>query len=133
MSLQTTTAAEPQPAPLRMSYEEYRNWTHEGGLTEWIDGEVIFHVPPKDSHQRIVVFLDLLIGLFVQLFKLGKVRVAPFSMRVLEGGNAREPDLFFLASDHLQQLTEAELNGPADLVVEVISDDSVGRDRGDKF
>ena len=118
---------------LRMSYEEYKHWEHEGGLTEWIDGEVYIYMPPKDSHQKIVVFLDRFIGLFVQLFQLGKVRVAPFSMRVIAGGNAREPDLFYLATEHLGQLGETELNGPADLAIEIISDDSVIRDRDDKF
>lgn len=139
MSAYSTTETPPQATPtaprlpLRMSYEEYKNWDYEGGLTEWVDGEVIFHMVPKDEHQNVVEFLERLLDLFVQLFKLGKVRIAPFSMRVLEGGNAREPDVFFLAAEHLGRLAETELNGPADLAIEVISDESVGRDRGDKF
>src|SRR5689334_3322362 len=121
MSEQSTATMEPQTigadmrASLRMSYEEYKNWTHEGGLTEWVDGQVLFHKMPTDSHQNIVEFLDQLLGHFVQTFKLGKVRLAPFSMRVLAGGNAREPDLFFLAVAHLDRLAPTELNGPADL------------------
>jgi Uma2 family endonuclease len=126
----TPTAARP---PLRMSYEEYKHTEFEGGLTEWVDEEVIFHIPPKDEHQNIVEFLIQLLGPFVQLFKLGKMRVAPFSMRLLPDGPAREPDLFFLAAAHLDRLTETELNGAADLAIEIISDESVGRDRGDKF
>jgi Uma2 family endonuclease len=131
-TLPQVTPMAPRP-PLRMSYEEYKNSDYEGGLTEWVDGEVIFHMAPKDKHQTIVEFFDRLLGFFVHLFKLGRVRVAPFSMRVVEGGAAREPDLFFLAPEHLGRLTETELNGPADLAIEVISDESVGRDRGDKF
>ncbi len=131
-TLPQVTSTPPRP-PLRMSYEEYKNWDYEGGLTEWVDGEVIFHMAPKDEHQNIVEFLIELLRPFVRLLKLGKVRVAPFSMRVLEGGSAREPDLFFLAAEHLGRLTETELSGPADLAIEVISDESVGRDRGDKF
>ena len=38
-----------------------------------------------------------------------------------------------MAREHLERLTEARLSGPADLVVEVVSDDSVARDRADKF
>jgi Uma2 family endonuclease len=74
-----------------------------------------------------------LLGLFVQLRNLGLVRVAPFTMRAVAGGNAREPDLFFLAAEHFDRLTPTELNGPADLAIEVISDESVARDRDDKF
>lgn len=133
MSIETQTAPATVRPPLRMSYDEYKNTTFEGGLTEWIDGEVIFFMPPKDQHQNLVEFLIELLGPFVRLFKLGKVRVAPFTMRVLADGPAREPDLFFLAAEHLDRLTETELNGPADLAIEIISDESVGRDRGDKF
>jgi Uma2 family endonuclease len=39
----------------------------------------------------------------------------------------------FVTRDHLDQIKPTYLDGPADLVVEVISPDSVGRDRGDKF
>jgi Uma2 family endonuclease len=116
-----------------MTYEEYRNTEFEGGLTEWVDGKVIVHIPPKDQHQNIVEFLIQLLGPFVRLFKLGKLRVAPFSVRVLPDGPAREPDLFFLAVEHFDRLTENELKGPADLAIEIISDENVGRDRGDKF
>jgi len=48
-------------------------------------------------------------------------------------GPAREPDLLFVAQEHLDRLSEARLSGPADLVIEVVSDDSVARDRADKF
>lgn len=133
MTVETPDVPTTARPPLRMSYEEYKQTEFEGGLTEWVDGEVIFHMPPKDVHQNVVEFLDRLLGLFVQLFNLGKVRVAPFSVRVLPDGPAREPDLFFLAAEHLDRLTETELNGAADLAIEIISDESVGRDRGDKF
>jgi Uma2 family endonuclease len=118
---------------LRMSYEEYMHWQHEGGLTEWIDGEVQIYMPPTIIHQRMVAFLMFLLQGFVRLHRLGEVLAAPFTMRILPGGAAREPDLFFLMSEHRYLLTELELNGPADLAVEVISDESVSRDKDDKF
>jgi Uma2 family endonuclease len=90
-------------------------------------------MPPKDEHQSVVEFLHLLLGYFVRLQKLGKVRIAPFTMRAIPDGSAREPDLLFLATDNLYLLTSKELNGPADLAIEVISDDSVTRDKDDKF
>lgn len=136
MTIPTTTDAQATIAEretLHMSYEEWLSYDREGGLTEWVDGEVIVHMPTKPEHQRVVDFLNRLLGLFVQLFGLGEVYSAPIAMRLATGGPAREPDLLFLASDHQQFLTEKELAGPADLAVEVISDDSVSRDRADKF
>lgn len=138
MSTTVATATEPQaspplPAPRRMTYEEFLAWDYEGGLTEWVNGEVIFHMPAKEEHQRVFEFLIQLLGPFILLFQLGKLKSAPFAMRALPDGPGREPDLLFVATQHLDRLTRDQLNGPADLVVEIISDDSVSRDRDEKF
>jgi len=130
---QTTTTPADQGQRLRMSYAEYLAWAHEDIHAEWVNGEVIVHMPPKQPHQIVVAFLLQLLGLFIQLFRLGILLPAPFEMRAIPEGPAREPDLLFVAREHLDRLTEARLSGPADLVVEVISDDSVARDRADKF
>jgi Uma2 family endonuclease len=136
-----TPSPEPQPStgvsapgqPLRMSYEEYLAWTDEDVHSEWVNGEVIVQMPAKEPHQRVVAFLIQLMGLFIQLYKLGRLLPAPFEMRAVPDGSAREPDLLFVAREHLDRLSAERLSGPADLVVEVISDDSVARDRADKF
>ena len=47
--------------------------------------------------------------------------------------HGREPDLLFVAAAHLPRLQETYLDGPADLVVEIVSPESAGRDRGEKF
>jgi Uma2 family endonuclease len=130
---QPSTAPTRQDQPLRMSYEEFLAWADEDVHAEWVDGEVIVQMPPKEPHQRVVAFLIQLMGLFIQLFQLGRLLPAPFEMRAVPGGSAREPDLMFVAREHLDRLSPERLSGPADLVVEVISDDSVARDRADKF
>ena len=130
---EATTTSAPERMPLRMSYAEWLTWEHEGGLTEWVDGEVIVLTPPTILHQRIVGFLSTLLHLFTQMYHLGQVLAAPVGMRAIVGGNGREPDVLFLATENLGFLTERAVEGPADLVVEVISEDSVARDRGDKF
>jgi Uma2 family endonuclease len=118
---------------IKMSYEEYLAWPNEGNLTEWVDGEVVIFMPPKDLHQTMVGFIYRLIAQFVDLLKLGSVRIAPLEMRVHPAANAREPDVLFIAGQHIERLTAERLAGPADLAIEVISDDSIHRDRVDKF
>lgn len=130
---QPSTAPPGQDHPLRMSYEEFLAWSDEDVHAEWVNGEVIVQMPPKRPHQRVVAFLMQLMGLFIQLFQLGELLPAPFEMRATPDGAAREPDLIFVAREHLDRLSPERLSGPADLVVEVISDDSVARDRADKF
>lgn len=130
---QTSIAPAEQAQRLRMSYEEYLAWADEDIHAEWVNGEVIVHMPPKIRHQQVVAFLLQLMGLFSQLFQLGRLLPAPLEMRATPDGSAREPDLLFIAQEHLDRLTDARLSGPADLIVEVVSDDSVSRDRSDKF
>jgi len=137
----TTPPPESQAAPattaqgqrLPMSYEEYLAWADEDMHAEWVNGEVIVQMPPQPRHQQVVAFLLQLLGLFIQLVQSGRLLPAPLEMRATPDGPAREPDLLFVAGEHLERLTEARLSGPADLVVEVVSDDSVARDRADKF
>ena len=129
-----TTALQTEPTRrLRMSYEEYLAWADEDLHAEWVNNEVIVHLPPKQPYQITVAFLLRLLGQFIELFHLGRLLPAPFEMRAVADGPAREPDLLFVAQEHLERLSEARLNGPADLVIEVVSDDSVARDRADKF
>jgi Uma2 family endonuclease len=118
---------------LRMSYEEYLAWADEDVHAEWVNGEVIVHMPPKKRHQELATFLTSLLLFFTRLFRLGTLLAAPFEMRAIPDGPAREPDLLFIAQDHLDRLTEHRLSGPADIVVEIVSDDSVARDRAEKF
>ncbi len=114
----------------KMTYEEFLAWADEDTLAEWVDGEVIMTSPASAQHQRLAGFLSQVMELFVQSRDLGTVLSAPFQMKL---ENGREPDLLFVKREHLDRLKPTYLEGPADLVVEIISPESVGRDRGKKF
>lgn len=120
----------PSRLPERMTYEEFLDWADEDTLAEWVDGEVVMYSPASDRHQDISGFLESVLRSFVEARQLGVVRCAPFQMKLEHG---REPDLLFVAQANLGRLKETYLDGPADLVVEIISPESVGRDRGEKF
>jgi Uma2 family endonuclease len=66
-------------------------------------------------------------------FDLGLVRFAPYAMRIAPEGPVREPDLLFLTKENMSRRTEKLLLGPADLVIEIVSTDSVHRDRDVKY
>ena len=117
--------------PPRMSYEEFLQWADEDTLAEWVDGEIIMTSPASKRHQQLLGFLEKVLGVFVEQHDLGIVLSAPFQMKLERSG--REPDLLFVAREHLDRLRETFLDGPADLVVEIVSPESVGRDRGEKF
>jgi len=117
-------------APPKMTYEEFLAWTDEDTLAEWVNGEVVMRSPASNRHQDLVRFLTSVLGIYVEVRNLGIVRPAPFQMKLEQG---REPDLLFVAREHLDRLKVNYLDGPADLVVEIVSPESAGRDRGDKF
>ena len=99
---------------------------------EWIDGKVLVMSPASDRHQDIVDFFTALLRIFVENYRLGWVRSAPFQMK-LPFSIGREPDILFVAQERMNRLRLNYLDGPADLAAEVVSPESVARDRGEKF
>lgn len=127
------TAPAEQERRLAMSYEEFLAWADEDVHAEWANGEVVIFMPPGIKHQRISYFFGTLLGLFVRLLDRGEILTAPVEMRAVPDGPAREPDILFVAAEHRDRLTAQRLVGPADLVVEIVSTESVTRDRDEKF
>ena len=120
------------PTRLTMTFEEFRDWYTEGRRGEWVDGEVIPFVAPKTIHQRLSIFLAWLLSVYVRDHGLGEVLPGP-EMRLRDGGSYREPDIAFVATAHAGRISADGIDGPADLVIEIVSDDSVRRDRKHKF
>jgi Uma2 family endonuclease len=84
-------------------------------------------------HQDVIGFLYVMLLWYTTERELGKVRFAPFAMYLPELGWSREPDLLFIARANEHRIESPRVVGPADLVVEVVSDDSARRDRVDKL
>ena len=128
--LATVATASPPPS-LRMSYDEFMEWHPDYGMAEWVDGEALVMAPPATNHQLIVGFLFRCLSIYVEARALGMVLIAPVQMRLAKSG--REPDILFVATENLTRIEGRYINGPADLVIEVVSPDSRKRDYVDKF
>ena len=120
-------------ASARMTFEEYLALDYEHGLSEWVDGEVRLYMSAYEAHQRIITNLVAILSTFAELTNAGRVLTAGYAMRAARLGNGREPDVLFIRSDHLERMGQSHLRGPADIAVEVVSKDSVKRDREEKF
>lgn len=120
-------------ATARMTFEEYLALDYEHGLSEWVDGEVRLYMSAFEAHQRIITLLTGILGNFAELMDAGRVFTAGYAMRAARLGNGREPDIMFVRTDHLDRMEQSHLRGPADIAVEVVSKDSVTRDRREKF
>jgi Uma2 family endonuclease len=117
---------------LRMSYQEFLDWSGDTTHAEWVDGEVIVFMPPMELHQLVSGLLMALLSRFVNLFDLGIVVAAPFEMR-LPDGSSREPDILYISREHFDRRTPERLIGPADAVWEILSDSTARYDRREKF
>jgi Uma2 family endonuclease len=115
-----------------VSFEAFLDWADENTWAEWVDGEVIVMVPASNQHQILVRFLLSLLNLYVEAHDLGWLIAAPFLMR-LSPVVACEPDLLYVTNQHRDRVKETYLDGPADLAIEIVSPDSIARDRGEKF
>jgi Uma2 family endonuclease len=115
----------------KLSYEEFLQRYDEDTQAEWVDGEVILLSPASNRHQDLSDFLTTILRAYAEAKQLGVVRSAPFQMRL--GLSGREPDLLFVTKEHVERLKENYLDGPADLVIEIISPESRLRDRGEKL
>ena len=116
----------------KLSYEDFLV-QYDGKYAEWINGEVIMPPPASVRHQSVIIFLVKLLDTYVESHDLGKVLVAPFQMRLTQAPSGRGPDLLFVASENLDRIKPTYLDGAADLAIEIISQESIDRDRGEKF
>jgi Uma2 family endonuclease len=89
--------------------------------------------PVSFEHQVVRGFLRVLLTLFIEEHDLGRLVDDPFQMKTGADLPGRAPDLQFIANRNLGRLKKNHLQGPADLVVEVMTAGSRGTDRGDKF
>lgn len=115
-----------------MGYEAW--WTWSGGdvpKSEWVDGEAIVFMSTTVLHARLQSLLFALLSPFARWHNLGEVFAETIEMRI--GRVSRVPDILFVSREHAERVTPKRLIGPADLVVEFVSADSVERDREEKF
>lgn len=115
-----------------ISFEKYLEIDVEGAFLEWIDGQVIGFKPNSFSHQLIQGFLLSLLSLFVEKNNFRQV-IGSFVMKLENQRRGREPDILFVSKEREHLFRKNYLDGAADLVVEIISPESIGRDRGEKF
>ncbi len=85
---------------------------------------------PSFYHQQIVDRFHDRLKTWVRPRGLGKTCASPIDM-VLSARRAVQPDVLFVARERLAIIGDL-VNGPADLVAEVISPESRRRDRFDK-
>ena len=118
------------PLDLKRTYADYC-LTPDDERYELLDGELVMSPSPNRAHQRIDAKLGWRLAQFVEERDLGEVFSAPFDV-VLSDTNVVQPDLLFVSKEQAYIVTEDNIRGAPDLVVEIISPSTIERDRSFK-
>ena len=96
-----------------------------------LDGEMILVPSPTNRHQATLGELFTAVSQFVSRNGLGQVRFAPLDV-VLSSYDVVQPDLLYVSSERSGIITDANIQGAPDLVVEILSPGTAVYDRGYK-
>ena len=111
----------------KFTYEDYKN-TPDDVRYELLDGELIEMPSPKEIHQRLVLSLGTLFYTFVSAANLGRVYIAPFDV-IFTNSDVAQPDIVFVSAERTHIITEDNIRGAPDLVMEILSPSTANRDR----
>ena len=100
----------------------------DGKRYQLLDGELIVAPSPTSKHQSISGQLYLTITRFVTQSQLGRVWYAPLDV-ILSDHDVVQPDILFISNARANIVTEANIQGAPDLVVEILSPATAQNDR----
>ena len=117
----------------RWTYADFARLPSETSTRyEVIDGELVVTPGPTSRHQRIIARLLSRLHVFVEENDLGEVFPGPLDVLFAEG-DYLEPDILFVRRGRSAVVTQRGVEGPPDLVVEILSPSTAARDRGIKL
>ena len=116
------------PGRIKLTYEDYVELPDDGRRYEILDGELEVSPAPAPLHQRVSGNLEFVLHGHVSARRLGRVYHAPIDV-ILAPTTVVQPDVIFVAAARESIVTRRAVEGPPDLVVEILSPWSVRRDR----
>jgi Uma2 family endonuclease len=119
------------PVP-RMTEEQFVAWCDEDTRAEWADGEVVMMSPVNVEHSDLTRWLITLLSIFVEDRGSGHL-LSDVQVRLPAQRRRRAPDIAFVAAEHADRIRPSHVEGPPDLIIEVVSPDSEARDWREKY
>jgi len=129
----TAATAELWPAQGLWTYDDYRRLPDDGWRYEVIRGRLCMAPAPKPRHQFSLGELYLAFRRFIDEGDLGAVLLAPIDVVLSKLATPVQPDLAFIRKQRLGLITDDLVDGPPDLIVEVLSPSNWMTDRRDKY
>jgi len=121
--------AQPNPR-LKFTVKDYMSMPGDKRY-QLLDGAMILAHSPTTRHQTIAQRLNLALQEFVAAGSLGRLWFAPLDV-VLSNHDVAQPDILFVSNERSSIVTDANIQGAPDLVVEILSPGTAEHDRGYK-
>lgn len=121
------------PLVVEVSLEDYLQYYAEQHY-EWVEGVAIRLSPATLKHNALLYYVYNLLEVYFAFKPIGQVIGQPFVVRLPEfPRRRREPDLLVVLESNPNELKATYMDGAPDICIEIVSEESTGRDHGDKF
>ena len=119
MKVKETSPAYP-PQRKVFTYQDYLDLPEDSHQHQVINGELVMTPAPYTIHQKtsrriIEEFID-----FLKTNSVGEVLYAPVDV-VINETNVFQPDILFVSDENSKIITQKNVTGPPDLVIEILS------------
>ncbi len=122
-------------AAIKKDYYTYQDYIHFPDDKRWeiVNGEAYMVPAPYTKHQDVSRNIEIILANYIIKEKLGKIYDAPIDV-VLNEYTVVQPDVLFIAKERMDIVTEKNIQGAPDLVIEILSRDPKGtlRDKREK-
>ena len=116
----------------KLTYADYCAMTPEGAGFQLLDGELIEMPSPSHYHQNVSSNIYIPLRLFADDGGIGAVFYAPLDV-VLTDNDTAQPDVLFISNERRHIIGARVIEGPPDLVVEILSPSTAQYDLGYKM
>jgi len=112
----------------KLTYHDYMLLPDDGKRYEIIEGDLYMTPAPVTRHQIIVGRLIHLLLSYLETHPNGTALTAPCDV-LLSDTDIVQPDLLYVHNNSKAHVTEQNVQGPPDVVVEILSPGTAARDR----
>lgn len=113
------------------TYEDYLSLPDDGNHYEIVNGVLYMTPSPTGEHQDAIGRIYHYLLVHLEFAGLGKVRFAPFDVR-LSPKHVFQPDVLVVLNAHRDRIQRRYILGAPDLVVEIASPSTASIDRREK-
>jgi Uma2 family endonuclease len=104
----------------KYTYQDYLDLPDDGSRYELINGELVMTPAPNTIHQTVTNNLEDSLRSFLRKNKTGKMFHAPYDV-VLSKKNVLQPDILYISAERSGIITENNVAGVPDLIIEILS------------